>query len=451
MSVRALHTAFRTGRRNPVEVLEERLPLIAPWQERTHLFVEWNVERAIKAAEASWKRYRDGTFRSEWDGVLVGLKDLIDVEGQATTAGSGVRLDHRAVADAAVTRRLREGGALYQLGKLNLHEFAYGPTGSSSYFGPVGNPWAPDRMAGGSSSGSAAAVASGLMWGALGTDTGGSIRIPAALSGISGLKPTYGAISTEGVVPLSWSLDHVGPMARTVADVQSLWGLLTGRAPVERPMRRPRVYWPQASQIVCYDPALDAYLQDAIAQILESLDAEVIRGPLIDLEEIWLAQSIIIGSEALSYHWQSLNDRAGDYQPDVRERLAQGGAHLAVEYLAALRWRQETSRRYDAWFQSYDWMVLPTVPVLAPYHTDTAIRNPEGAIEDVRAVLTRFTAPFNFLGLPALSLPFGRLHGLPVGIQLVAPRGHDDLLLAWGEDIQTRFPDSTAIPPGGLA
>lgn len=451
MNVRALHAAFRTGQRNPVEVLEERLPFIEPWQEGTRLFVEWNAERAMKAAEASWKRYREGTFLSEWDGVMVGLKDLIDVAGQPTTAGSGVRLDHRAEADAAVTRRLREGGAVYQLGKLNLHEFAYGPTGSSSYFGPVGNPWAPERMAGGSSSGSAAAVASGLMWGALGTDTGGSVRIPAALSGVSGLKPTYGAISTEGVVPLSWSLDHVGPMARTVDDVQSLWSFLTGRAPVERPRRRPRVFWPEGSQMACYDPELDTYLHNGIAQILGSVDAEVTRGPLMDLEEIWLAQSIIIGSEALSYHWESLTDRAGDYQPDVRERLIQGGAHLAVEYLAALRWRQETARRYDAWFQSYDWMILPTVPVLAPYHTDTAIRNPQGALEDVRAVLTRFTAPFNFLGLPALALPFGQLQGLPVGIQLVAPRGQDDLLLAWGKDIQARFPDSTAIPPGGLA
>lgn len=451
MNARALHEAFRRGQRNPVDVLEERVPLIGPWQERTHLFVDWDLDRARKAAEASWGRYQDGTFQSEWDGILVGLKDLIDVEGQRTSAGSGLRLQHRADRDAAVTRRLREAGALYELGKLNLHEFAYGPTGASSYFGPVGNPWDPKRMSGGSSSGSAVAVASGIVRGALGTDTGGSVRIPAALSGISGLKPTYGVISTEGVVPLSWSLDHVGPMARTVDDVQSLWHLLTGHAGVAPPGRRPRVFWPEASQIFCYDKELDTHVQETIRKILGALDAEVTRGPLMDLEEIWLAQSIIIGSEALSYHWGNLSERAQDYQPDVRERLTQGGAHLAVEYLAALRWRQETARRYDAWFQAYDWMILPTVPVVAPYLTDTAVTNPAGASEDVRAVLTRFTAPFNFLGIPALSLPFGLFRGLPVGIQLVAPRGQDDWLLAWGQDIQRRFPDSMAVPPGALA
>lgn len=446
MKIAELHTAFASGTVSPVEVVAEKVSLAQRWQEHTPIFIQLHPERALAQARQSEARYRAAEPLSPLDGVLVGLKDLIDVKGVATTAGSALRLTHMAAEDSFVAAALRQGGANFELGKLNLHEFAYGPTGASSYFGAVGNPFDLARMAGGSSSGSAAAVAAGIMPGALGTDTGGSVRIPAALCGISGLKPTYGTVSRKGVVPLSWSLDHVGPMARTVTDLMALWRVMNPGAngqPLAKPLR---IYWPEGRETACYEPALQAYVEDGIATLLKALGARVSRGPLMELENIWLAQSIIIGSEALSYHWPVLSRHREQYQSDVADRLIAGGAHLAVEYLAALRFRQDMAGRYDTWMEDYDAVILPTVPVVAPPLDQGSVLTPGGTEENVRATLTRFTAPFNFLGLPALSIPWGLHEGLPVGLQLVGRRGEDDQLLALGKEIQRIMPES--IPEG---
>lgn len=446
MTILELHEAYVTRRLSPVEVLGERLNALDAWQARTRLFVSVDADRALEEARASEARYRKGEPLSQLDGILVGLKDLIDAAGEVTTAGSGLRLGAVATKDAPVVERLRTRGANLRLGKLNLHEFAYGPTGASSYFGAVGNPYDPTRMSGGSSSGSAVAVASGLMSAALGTDTGGSVRIPSAWCGISGLKPTYGAVSRTGVVPLSWSLDHVGPMARTVADVRILFEAMAGR-PREGSLsgRKARLFWPDNT--ACYEPGLEEHVSRAIEAVAQSLSAEVSRGPLPELENIWLAQTIIIGSEALSYHWTDLEARRDQYQPDVAERLAAGGAHLAVEYLAALRFRQAVAARYDEWLKEYDAIILPAVPIAPPSLSAVTVPAPSGAAEDVRAVATRYTNPFNLLGLPALSIPWGLHNGFPVGLQLVGRRDGDGQLLNLGEAIQERFPDSIPTPP----
>lgn len=450
MSIRDLAQAFRSRQLSPVEVVQERIAGLDDWQRRTRLFVRVDPEAALQEARESEARYAAGRPLSPLDGILVGLKDLIDVAGQVTTAGSAVRQGARAAHDAPVVDRLRQAGANMALGKLNLHEFAYGPTGTSSFYGAVGNPYDPRLMAGGSSSGSAVAVASGLMSAALGTDTGGSIRIPAAFCGLSGLKPTWGSVSTEGVVPLAWSLDHVGPLARSVSDLQMVHQVLVDRPWQPDPVpRRPRLFWPESHQIFCYESGLDAYVADAWTTIAQELGAEVVRGLLPDLEQIWLAQSIVLGSEALAYHWNTLREHAGQYQPDVAERLQRGGAHLAVEYVAALRYRQEAAARYDAWMRSFDAVVLPTVPIRPPSLAMETWHGPAGHEEDVRAVVTRFTNPFNFLGLPALSIPWGQYQGLPVGLQLVGRRHRDASLVALGQHIQDRFPESLPAPPPG--
>ncbi len=448
MTIRELHALYRQKEKSPVETFQETLSQIDRWQHATHLLTSMDEEAGLKAARASEARYFRGEPLSVLDGMLVGLKDLIDVEGVVTTAGSAVRAhEHPAAADAPVTRKLRASGANIALGKLNLHEFAYGPTGNSSHYGPVANPYNLTHMAGGSSSGSAVAVATGLFMAALGTDTGGSIRIPSAFVGISGLKPTYGTISTEGVIPLSWSLDHVGPMARHVEDVRRVFEVLSDQSSLEGGEVR-RVLWPEG--LDCADAALDPVVQDGIGVILDSLGVLVERGPLPDLERIWLAQSIILGSEALAYHWTTLDSQPERYQPDVADRLYQGGAHLAAEYIAALRYRQAAQTRYRALFDEVDLLILPTVPVQAPPLDGSRITTALGH-EDVRAVLTRFTNPFNLLGFPALAIPWGMHQGLPVSIQLVAAPGREALLLGVGEAIQQQFPSSVPEPPPALA
>lgn len=440
-SIVELHHAFLDGSEDPVRVTEERFSLAQAWQALTPIFVTLDRERALEAAGLSLMRYAQGQPLSVLDGVPIGLKDLIDVKGQPTTAGSRVPKVQDAQRDASVAAVLRQQGANLFWGKLNLHEFAYGPTGDESALGAVANPYDLTRMAGGSSSGSAVAVALGLMPGALGTDTGGSIRIPAAWCGISGFKPTYGRVCTRGVVPLSWSLDHVGPLARSVADIQVLWQALGAGAKEAGGADKPMLFWPEGPNLSCDQVALNRYVEDAILAIANGLGARLKRGTLPDWEAMGLAQSMILGSEALAYHWQTIEDEGiRAYQPRVAERLLQGGAHLAVEYLAALRFRREVCQRWDQWLgtEGIDAVILPTVPV-------QALPLGDPSVQDVRRVVTRLTGPFNLLGLPALSIPWGLHQGLPVGLQLVAQRNQDDALLSLGERIQELFPE--AIPP----
>lgn len=440
-SIVALHEAFLDGSARPVQMMEERIEKARHWQELTPIFSSFDPEAALDAARMSEERYQKKRPLSVLDGVAVGLKDLIDVRGAQTRAGSLVTAGVMpAQADADVTAALRRSGANFSLGKLNLHEFAYGPTGDISHWGAVGNPFDLSRMTGGSSSGSAAAVAVGIVSAALGTDTGGSVRIPAGLTGISGLKPTYGRLSGRGVAPLSWSLDHVGPMARTVSDIAAVWQVLTGATPAQLPERL-RIFWPDDPQIQCWDPSLQHYWESTAAAALQVLGAEVVRGRLVDLTPIWLAQSIIIGSEALSWHWPTLVKQRDQYQPQVAERLEKGGAHLAVEYVQSLRYRQQAAQSWDEWMMEFDAVLLPTTPITAPLLHTRTVPSLDGSEEDVRAVLTRFTAPFNFLGVPALSIPGGVHQGLPVGMQWVGRRHQDELLLALGQTIQERLPD----------
>lgn len=443
-----MHQAFVQGTLSPVAVIENSLELAKRWQRKTPIFITLSETAALASARLSEERYRQGRPLSTMDGIAIGLKDLIDVRGQPTTAASAWRLGEVAHQDAAVVTTLRRHGLNVEFGKLNLHEYAYGPTGNSSYFGAVANPYDLARMAGGSSSGCAVAVATGILPLAIGTDTGGSIRIPAALTGISGFKPTYGSMSLRGVVPLSWSLDHIGPMARRVSDLSLAWEAMGGLAPLaHRGSPSVRLFWPEDQRLRCDDAALEDYLQKAMQTIVDAFAYDVVRGPLPDLDTIWVAQSILIGAEALAYHYNQLRASPQRYQPDVAQRLAQGGAHLAHEYLQALRYRQDRAQSWDQWMARFDVIMLPTVPMVAPPLSMRSVSFSGGGTEDVRSVLTRFTSPFNFLGLPALTIPWGLFQGLPVGLQLVGRRGEDAKVLALGEAIQEAFPQSLPIAP----
>ncbi|CAB1128792.1 Amidase domain-containing protein [Candidatus Hydrogenisulfobacillus filiaventi] len=440
-TVAALARAVRDRRLRAVEVAEETLRRIAR-RDGGHLnaFLAVDAGRARREAAAVDHRLAGGTALP-LAGVPVGLKDLFETAGVPTTAGSRILAGYVPTTDARVVQQLSEAGALVRIGKLNLHEFAYGPTGTVSAAGPVRNPHDPARMAGGSSSGSAAAVAAGILPAALGTDTGGSVRIPAALCGVLGLKPTYDLLSRQGVIPLAWSLDHVGILAASAEDLALVLRVLAGPGVAGTvPPRTEGLRVGLLSGVSDGDGVWDA---EARAVYLESLGrletAGLVPVPVPAPGSAWPvlfdrwreAQAVILAAEAVTYHRPWLATRAGEYSPEVRERLLARAGLPAVYYLEAGRERVRARALWTALFQQVELAVLPTVPVPAPVLGAREVPGPDGQPRPVVAALLYHTAPFNLLGLPAISLPVGRTPGgLPVGLQLVAPWWEEARLLA---------------------
>lgn len=379
-------------------------------------------------------------------GVPVAIKDIIDCAGFPTRAGSSFYLAS-APGDAAAVRRLREAGAWFP-GKTNTHEFAAGGTTLNPHFGPTRNPWDPARMVGGSSGGSAAAVAARMAVAALGTDTAGSVRIPAAMCGIVGLKPTYGRVSRRGVVPLSWSLDHVGPLARSVDDAEAIYRCIAGVDPED-----PTTGFGQESREVparfrigLVDPPkgfgvpLQAEVEQATRQAAEWLSHQghVVEPVELPLWEASLAANFtIIRAESATVHRQWFRAHPQAYGEDVRAYLEAGLRISAVDYLEAQRVRTVVVEAYRDLWTRFELLLLPTIPTLPP----TIAEHPR-----LGAPLTQGTAPFDLSGLPALSVPVLAPSGLPVGIQLVAPWWQENWLFAAGRQLEVargpmRWPD----------
>jgi len=371
--------------------------------------------------------------------IPVAIKDLIDVAGYPTKAGSPNFFGRfPAQDDALVVQKLRSADAQL-VGKTHTHEIALGITGINAHFGPVRNPWDTSRITGGSSSGSAAAVASGMCLAALGSDTGGSIRIPAGLCGTVGLKPTYGRVSLRGVVPLSWNMDHIGPLTRSVKDAALLLNILAGIDPrdpvsVDRPeedfldgIEEGVAGWKIAlgvgEDIESSEPeVLDAFR--AAAEVF--LGANVIEVVPPDLREAAVANGKMVIADAAAFHRERLNQNPGGFGPDVRERLKAGRAITSTEYSLARRVQTQMKHAYAWFFEKFDVLLLPTTAVTAP-----PIENMDSAAFAPK--LTRFTAPFNLTGLPALSLPCGfSPDGLPVGLQIVGRSWHEKKVLQAG-------------------
>jgi aspartyl-tRNA(Asn)/glutamyl-tRNA(Gln) amidotransferase subunit A len=417
---------------SPVEVTRAVLDQIHSVTDRLNAFLTVTADAALADARRAERAIRAGRYRGPLHGVPVSVKDLIQTAGTRTTCGSKILADWLPAEDATVIRRLREAGAVL-VGKTHLHEFAYGPTNLNPHYGPARNPWDAGRMTGGSSGGSGVAVATGCSYLSIGTDSGGSVRIPAALCGVVGLKPTYGRISRAGIFPLSWSQDHAGPITRTVTDAALALQALAGFDPADPGSSRKPV--PNLSKALRtgvnglrlgvpreffwddVDREVTEVVQKAIA-LLAGLGASVreVRWPMA--AEAKALSFLIMGAEAFSVHERWLKERPKDYGADVRQRLAQGATILAADYLRAQRLRRRFIESLETVLAKCDVLLTPTVAVAAPPLEAVTLQWASGA-ETMTAALPRLTRPFNLTGTPALSVPCGFTSGrLPVGLQI---------------------------------
>ncbi len=462
LSLTDLRRLYQQRALSPVEVTRACLEQIERLNPTLNALLTVTAEMALASARAAEERWGRGEPVPPLLGAPMTLKDLIDTAGVRTTYGSALTERHVPTTDATVVHRLKSAGAVL-LGKAALHEWAFGVTNDNPHFGPTRNPWDPTRIPGGSSGGSAVALAAGMGAGSVGTDTGGSIRIPAALCGVVGLKPTFGRISRAGVYPLAWSLDHVGPMARTVADVALLLEVMAGPDPADPttvglpPLTRPaletsgdlrglRLGRPEGAPWDDVEPAVAAAFAQAL-RTLTDLGATIQPVSLPDADLIAATNPLIIMAEAATVHWDRLRADPDAYGPDVRTRLEAGATILAADYLRAQQARRRLIAAMRALFTTVDLLVLPTTPAAAPPIGARAIALPSGPVE-TRLALTRFTNLFNLTGLPALSVPAGFTpDGRPVGLQIVGPADSEAMVLRVGHLYSQATPWSGRRPP----
>jgi aspartyl-tRNA(Asn)/glutamyl-tRNA(Gln) amidotransferase subunit A len=423
--------ALRQGATSSAALVDASLDGITRDQPRTNAFILIDADGARRAAEEADAERRRGFDRGPLHGVPMSVKDLIDIARQPTTAASRALEDRVARVDAPVVTRLRAAGAVI-IGKTNLHEFALGTTSDDSGWGPVRHPLDPARSPGGSSGGSAVAVATGMGLASIGTDTGGSIRIPAAACGVVGLKPTLDEVPTGGVIPLSRTLDHVGPLARSVQDAAWLWAILTDRP--TRPVARVEPAGLRLARLAgTFAEAIEPDVAAAFDAALGALGGAGMATPSIALpgtEGIRALYVDLVLPEAAWWHDALLRTRGDRYTTRVRERLESGREISAVRYLAARDGRDALRGIVDAAFVNADALVLPTLPIVAPPIGAEALAVAPGqAPVPVRTLMLKHTQLFNITGHPAISLPVPT-HGLPVGLQIVGRRGRTAELLA---------------------
>lgn len=433
-TIDALRHALARGETTSEALTTTCLERIAAENPRVNAFITITAEAALAQARAADRARAAGRATTALHGIPISLKDIIDQAGVRTTAASRVRADVVAAHDAPVTARLRAAGAVL-VGKTNMHEFAFGTTSEDSGFGACRNPLDDRRVAGGSSGGSAAAVAAGLSIASIGTDTGGSVRIPAAACGVVGLKPTWGEIPTDGVVPLSRQLDHVGPIARTVTDAWLLHETMAGRPPAVHAALEPRAL--ARSRIgVLGGWFAERIHPDVAAAYGAALDR--LRAAGADLVPVDLPEAVHIApvylhlvlADAAAYHADTLERRPLDYTPPVRIRLEMGRYVRAEDYVRARAGREVIAAALDRLLTGVDALACPTMPVAAPPLGATAV-DVGGTTEPVRNAMLRLTQPFSVGRQPAITLPCGvtRTERMPVGLQLAGVRGHTNALL----------------------
>ncbi|MBA7477922.1 Glutamyl-tRNA(Gln) amidotransferase subunit A [subsurface metagenome] len=442
MSLTAVAKAIVAKQLSSREVTQSLLDRIAKWNPKLNAFMSIEADDALKAADAADAALAKGGPTGPLHGVPMAHKDMYYDKGKVVTCGSKIRKDFVAPTTSTALQRLKDAG-MVRLGSLQMVEFAYGPTGHNPHYGAVRNPWNTDHITGGSSSGSGSAVAARLTFAALGSDTGGSIRMPAHFCGVTGLKTTVGRVSRAGAMPLSWSLDTVGPLAQTVEDCALLTGLMAGADPedptastspvpdyvaaTKQPIKGLKIGVPSAFYVDDLDAEVARVLDDTLAT-LKKEGAEIVKVELPDQRQLTAACQFVLATEAAALHKRWMIERPQDYGAQVLMRLQNGLAIPAVSYLEAVRWRGPALSAYLAAVAGTDAVIAPVAPMPAVTIAESDVGNSPDA-EAVIQRITRFTRPINYLGLPSLSIPSGfTKSGLPVGMQIIG-RSFDEAML----------------------
>ncbi|MEA2891875.1 MAG: aspartyl-tRNA(Asn)/glutamyl-tRNA(Gln) amidotransferase subunit [Bradyrhizobium sp.] len=450
LSLTEVAQAIAKKRVSSREVTQSCLDRIAQWQPCLNAFMSIEAEEALTAADAADASLAKGHTRGALHGVPLAHKDMYYDAGKVVTCGSKIRRDWVATTTATSLQRLKDAGTV-RLGSLQMVEFAYGPTGHNPHYGPVHNPWNVDHITGGSSSGSGSAVAARLTFAALGSDTGGSIRMPAHFCGVTGLKTTVGRISRAGAMPLSQSLDTVGPLARTVEDCALLTGLMAGADPNDPTavsgavpdymaatggsLKGLKIGVPSAFYVDDLDADTARILDETVAT-LKREGAQVVQVELPEQRQLTAACQFVLAVEAAAFHKRWLIERPQDYGAQVLMRLQNGLAMPAVSYLEAMRWRGPALAAHLAATAGVDAVLAPVAPAAAPTIAESDVGNSPDA-EAMIQRLTRFTRPVNYLGLPSLAIPAGFTGtGLPVGMQLIGRPFDEATLLRAGAAFQ---------------
>ena len=440
MSAGQLSPLVESKQVSPVEILDAHLSRIEATEPVLNSFITLLPDQARAAAQRAEADIQRGNYRGPLHGIPVALKDLYHTAGVRTTSGSKLFDNFIPSEDCTVATRFREAGAIL-LGKLNLHQFAYGPTGENPDYGHMHNPWDPEMVSGGSSGGSGSATAAGQCTITTGSDTGGSIRIPAALCGIVGLKPTYGLVSRHGLTPLSWSMDHPGPMVRTVEDAALTLNAIAGHDPKDvasaavpavdyttgltEDVRGLRIGVPREYFEAPLDPQVEQAVRDALG-LLEDMGAVVIQVSFPMFKDSQAISSAILMAEASAYHRNLLAKDGDKLYPPVRLRLEAGLFISAADYLRAQQARTVFDRQARQLLEEVDLLAGPTEPVTAPPLLATKVQAGEYTVGTTPA-LTQYTRPYNITGSPAISIPCGfSSAGLPIGLQL-AGRPFDEV------------------------
>jgi aspartyl-tRNA(Asn)/glutamyl-tRNA(Gln) amidotransferase subunit A len=459
LTLAEIAAAIRARKVSSVEVTRSLLARIAAWQPTLNAFVRLHADEALAAAAAADAALARGDSAGALHGVPLAHKDMYYVAGKLAECGSKLRQGFVAPATSTAVARLDKAGTI-RLGALHMAEFAYGPTGHNEHLGPARNPWDPTRITGGSSSGSGAAVGARLVYAALGSDTGGSIRLPAHFCGVTGLKPTYGRVSRANAMPLSFTLDTVGPLCRSAEDCGLILAEIAGPDPLD-PTTANAPAWNQAktarpaSELTVGIPS-EFYTQDLEADVaaafdamiatLRELGARIVQVKLPDQAAISAAALLVLAVEATTLHAPWLRTRAADYGAQVRARLENGLAYSGVEYLEALRWRGPALAEFLAAAGEVDVILAPTSRSAAPTLVETDVGAGISAETAIQAI-TRFMRPVNYLGLPALVVPAGSsAQGLPIGMQLIGRPFGDETLIALGTAFQKATDHHRKVP-----
>lgn len=425
-----------------VELTRSLIDYAKVMNKKTNAYISFREEEALREAQNADDQIKNGNYRGQYHGIPMGIKDNIYLKDEVTTMGSKIHKDFVPGQDAEVVQKLREAGAVI-IGKLNLHEYAWGVTSNNPHFGPTHNPWNLSKITGGSSGGAGAAIASGASFASIGTDTAGSVRIPASCCGIVGLKPTQELISRDGVFPLSHSLDHVGPMGRTVSDVAALLEILAiSHKEVHAPDYTSRLTGDIRGYTIgvneeYYLSHLDDKVETLVRKEIERLKSDgikVVPVQIPTLEHVAFIGYMTILSESFTVHEENLKDRIGDFGEDI-QGLYQMGIPSAVDYIKAQQIARKLKTEFEAAFSAVDALLTPTLPCLPPDIGSTTVTI-NGKEEDLNNHIMRFMFPGNVTGLPSLSLPGGMADGLPVGLQIIGPEFSEAKILNIGKAIE---------------